>query len=276
MTVMINGVRCEELVNNYAEDVDLLHGPSARKGYLCDWNLRFQLARGLLGLAATTKIGGFITLQTPHPHPEMSTTYAHRIEIEGKGSPFQLGNNIAFPFAAVYCIYETLPWNFQPFDAPFQQIDPTHPFVYAEQRLKSGVEIYTIPGNGCKFATSGLACQSDATIRLALIEMEITIKQLPYMPTDVVLGQAGTLNNAKYLGVNTGCLIFNGVSTQTGAVSDGTYIQEASYSFTARSVRWDYAYDPSIWDYDQVLRGNGSSIFTLTDFSKIIPFYYQY
>lgn len=276
MALVINGITCEEIVHNYGEEVDLLRGPSANKEYLCNWSDRFTVARGLLGLAATTRIGGSITLYTPLQHPELSTTYAHRIQIRGAGCPLQGSRQLAFPKAIVTCIYETMPWSFQPFDAPYNQIDPTHPFIYAEQRLKSGYELIAVPGSNLKFSTGGKPLQSEMTLHVALVEMEITIKQLPYMPTNVVLAMAGTLNNAQYLGVNTGCLKFNGVTTQTGAVSDGTFIQEATYGFTARGIRWDSFYNPDIWDFDIVTRTNGDPIYLMKDFTQIIPFYYQY
>jgi len=47
MAITINGVSCEEIVHNYGEGATL-QGLSSRKGYLCDWDDRFTVAKGLL------------------------------------------------------------------------------------------------------------------------------------------------------------------------------------------------------------------------------------
>ena len=52
-TATINGVPCYELVQELRENYDILQGPSQRKGYVCAWNQRGQLAAGLLGLNTT-------------------------------------------------------------------------------------------------------------------------------------------------------------------------------------------------------------------------------
>lgn len=275
MPITVNGIVCEEIVDGFEENFDIIQGPAARKGFLCDWTDRYKVVVGLLGLSHATSIGGGITLNTPAQYPEIATTYAHRISVQPVGPPFQGPVQIAWPKCIVWAEYRTAPWSFQ----PFNQIDGGTPFIFAEQRLSSSSEMLQIPGAGCKWATSGLYLTQPAGIRLVLIEMEITIKELPYMPSPEVFAAAGKINNAPYLGVAAGSLLFQGVSTQQRAVSDGTFVQEASYRFTARSVRWDYQYDPAQQAFDQVLFKfslGGQPIISSIDFSIIIPAEYTY
>lgn len=275
MAITINGVLCQEIVNGYSEHVDLLRGPIARKGFLCNWGDRFKVAVGLLGLSSTVSIGGVITLQAPAKHPELTTTYARSIEIEGKGSPVQGAKQLAFPYAIVWCNYSTMPWSFSALDNPFNQIDPLHPYTFAEQRLSSSVEWIQVPGQGCRWGTTNKPLQQDGAFPIWLVEMEISLKNLPYMPSAEAITYTGLINSTLYLGVNPGSLVYGGVTTQQQAVSDGTFVQEAAYKFTARQYRWDYQFDPAQKKFDQV-KINGQPMIAAVDLSLVIPSYYGY
>lgn len=273
MAITINGVVCEELVEGFAENVDLLQGFSASKGFLCDWNSRYLVANGLLGLTTVVSIGGLITLHYPAQYPQLPNVqgvYCQRIRIEPRGSPVGSSPQLIWPKAVVWAEYGRLPF----FANPFQQIDPSTPLPYAEQRISASCEWVTIPGQFTKFKTSGIRTGQDKGIRLALAELEIRFPSLPYMPSSVVFSSAGMINNAPFLGVGTCKLIFNGVGTQTTANYDGSYTQEATYSFTARTQRWDYAFDGANNRWDQVVWPDGSTPFiTATDFTNLLPNY---
>lgn len=277
MAIIINGVVCEERVHQYSESVDLLQGPSARKGFLCNWADRFKVAVGLLGLSHTTSIGGSITLQTPMQHPEMSTTYAHSIEIEPYGRPLQGSPQLTFDGACVWCNYRTMPWSFSAFDNPYNQIDPAHPYTWAEQRLSSSVEWIQAPGSGCTWLSSGKPVGDYVAFPIWNVDMEITIKNMPYMPTVQALTYSGAINSTIYLGVSVRCLMYNGCSTQQQAMSDGSFIQETSYKFAARQYAWDQMFNPTklIPGFDTVLVNSGP-LLPLVDLSVIIPTAYEY
>jgi hypothetical protein len=51
MSVTINGVLCDVISRDYREGIDG-RGPSATRGYLCDWDQRYTVANGLLGLTS--------------------------------------------------------------------------------------------------------------------------------------------------------------------------------------------------------------------------------
>ena len=106
----IGPIVAQEIVEGYEESVDLQTGPRARKGFLVPWVDRFWVTIGLLGLSRTTSIGGLITLETPLQHPELTTTYAHTVEIQGVGAPFQGPNQIAYDKCILWVNYQTLPW----------------------------------------------------------------------------------------------------------------------------------------------------------------------
>lgn len=270
MAITINGVVCQELVHGFSETVDIIDGPQARKGYLCNWTDRYTVARGLMGLTSASVVGGTVTVSYPSQYPQISTIYAHSISFEPKGPPLQSTPQLTWSKCVVWAEYARLPF----FANVFNQIDPSRPLVYAEQRIGVSVEWLTIPKQFALFKTSLARTGQDVGIRLALVEMEIRFPQLPYMPSDTAINSAGLINDAPYLGVATGHLIFNGVTTQTTTLYDGSYSQEGVYSFTARSQRWDYAFDGYFNRWDQVVWKDGSTPFiATTSFDGILPDY---
>lgn len=273
MAITINGITCEEIVAGFSEQVDITQGPSARKGFLCDWADRYAVAQGLLGLASATSIGGSITLLAPAQYPEIPTTFCRTVEIQPVGSPTQGPIQLQYPKCIVWANYTTMPWTFQ----AFTQLNAANPFTFAEQSISSSVEWITIPGIATRWAGTTRSTGQDYGIRVALVDLQITIHFMPYLPTAQAYLYTGLINNAVYLGAATGQLLYNGCQSRQGAVSDGTFTQDVTYSFTWRSVRWDYAYDAVTGTWKQVTGTDGSTPFiSSVDFSQIIPTYYHY
>ncbi len=278
MAIIINGILCQELVEAFGESFDILGGPTARKGFLCDWADRYTVATGMLGLSSTTHIGGSITLLTPLQYPERTTMFARHIEIRGVGPPTQGVVQLQWPKAVLSVEYACLPWSFPGIDYPgFNQIDPTHPYIWAEQNFSFGSEFITVPGKAVKFAISGKPLQQDWGFSSPKLDMQITLKNVPYMPSTAVLAaMAAPVNSALYLGVAAGFLLFNGAETHVTRSSDGTYTQEVTYSFSYRPIApWDYTFDGTTGIWDQVVAAvGGAPVITRSDLSTIIPAFY--
>lgn len=276
MAITINGIVCQEIVDQFSEQFDLLNGPTAKKGFLCNWGDRYTVAVGLLGLNYSQSIGVGITIHTPMPYPEISTMYANRIEIEPKGPPTQGTHQLQYPQCIVWCYYQCLPWSFSGLDDPSGQ-NSLGAYIYAEQQMDSSVEWVSVPGRYTKFATGGKPTGSDYGFRLAIVEMLITIHRMPYLPSTQVLSLSGYINNQTFLGVKAGYLLFNGTRTHQTRSTDGTINTDVTYSFSARSQRWDYAYNPAKPGWDQVLdSATGQPFIPSTDLSVAIPQAFQY
>jgi hypothetical protein len=274
VALTINGVVCQEIVDQFAESFDLLEGPAARKGFLCDWTDRYRVAIGLLGYAHATAIGAGITLLVGASYPELPTLYAHDITIEPKGQPFQGPAQIAWPKCIVWANYRAMQWSFTGLDDQLNQFGG--PWVFAEQQLSSSVEWITVPGRATKFAGSGKQTGQDYAFRIAICDMIVTLHRVPYLPTNQVLGLAGSINNASLFGVGTGKLLFNGCETHRTTSSDGTYNNDVTFKFAARTQRWDYAFDPSVGAWDQVQNSGGTPFVPSTDLSIAIPSVFGY
>lgn len=282
MATTIAGILCQEVVGNFAERFHLIDGPTADKAFLCAWADRYTVAKGILGLNTAVHIGSFITIKTPIQYPEIPYMYAYQIAIKGVGPPTQGAAQIQFPYALIMVNYKCSPWSFQGIDDPGgqNQIDPSHPYIYAEQEIASSAEMLTVPGKYAAFATSP---HNESLIpygfRIALVDLIITLHKLPYLPAPQALNYAGLINNTSFLGVDPYKLMFNGMTTHQTHASDGTVNTDATFKFQARSIRWDYGYDGKAGIFDQVVRND--TFFTTpfigsTDLSVVIPGTYAY
>lgn len=277
-------VIAQEIVDGYEESVDLQYGPRARKGFLVPWTQRFWVAIGFLGLSKTTSVGGLISLQTPLSHPELTHTYAHSVEIQGVGAPIQGSTQLAYDKCIVWVNYQVLPWSF----SPFNQINPNQPIVFAEQKIASSVDSIGIPGVGLYWYNSGTGSPAQMQTfqyRMAIIDIEISLKNFPYMPSPAALTQAGTINVQNFFGVAPGSLMFMGVTTQQGADASGNLIQsQVDYKFVARSLVWNSYYNIATKTFDTLHTSSspvapslgppfvsGTSVIPYSDFTQIFP-----
>ncbi len=271
MAITINGIVCQELVEAFGESFDLTQGPTARKGFLCAWNDRYTVANGLLGLSNTTHVGGLITLLTPAQYPQRTTMYAHTIEVRGVGTPTQGSAQIQWTNAILTVGYQCLPWSFAGLD--YMQLDPTHPYIYAEQNFSFSTEFITVPGKQVKYATSGKTLDQDWGFMSPKLDMSITLKYVPYLPAQQILNALqAPVNSTTYLGCAAGFLLFNGAENHQTRMTDGTFTQDVTYSFSYRPIApWDYSYDGTNNRWDQVVALDGSNVLNRSDLSLIIP-----
>ncbi len=285
MAVTINGVFCNEEVNENSEQFDIIQGPQATKVYLCDWNQRWLVITGLLGLNTTTSIGGVITLQLPMRYPDFQQTavsmYAATLAVQGIGSPYQNTYSVGYTAARITVNFRSFPWSFQGLSQNDfnNQIDPSHPYIYAEQNLSFTAETITVAGSQVKFQSSGekLGSGSPWGFQSPIVNMQISIKYVPYIPAaEIIQATAAPINSTTYLGVSPGKLMFRGADTHQARMSDGSLTQSIDYTFSYRPLApWDYTYDGknSIWD--KVVALDGSDVIQRSDLTGIIPSYYD-
>ena len=297
MSVIINGVTCEEIArkDGLREHADVIAGFSARKGYFVpNWSDRYKVITGFLGLTNAVKIGSRITLYTPKPYPEVPGVYAHNVEVEPVGSPSQGAYQVQWPSCIVWVEFSRLPF----FANTMNQLDPTNPQVFATQRISISTEYITIPASNLQFVTSGTLLTAENgtdphyAFPMSIMEYELTYHQIPWLPTfqtfsttsgptSLVIGDtstpmAGSINNATFLQIPAGRLMFKGVTTDQSATYDGTYTQTITFSFAIRQIPWDYAWDSGAKKWDQVvLSGTTQSIIPRLDFTTLLPTYNQ-
>lgn len=275
MSVTINGIACEERVKNYAESAETGVGVSSRKGYLCNWTDRFTVAKGLLGYTQAAGKGGPVTITVGAAHPELQYCFVRSVEFEPHGKPTIGQHQTVWDKCTVWASYgpaRNVQWGATGFG------DGTHGFIYAQQKISTSSEYITVPGRRAKFNdASNETIKTEVGFKIGLAEIEITLNDIPYMPDQVVVSLGGKINNAAYLGFPAYQLAFNGVTTDETMSSTGVYTISATYSFTFRTQRWDYAYNGLLSRWSQVVMLDGSTpLIPSADFSAIIPSGYYY
>jgi hypothetical protein len=280
LSVTINGIVCEEIVDGLEEGIDS-GGPRASKKYLCAWASRYTVANGLMGLSAGVGgPGGSVTLTHPAFYPESHNLFARSLRIVGKGKPSQGTNQLQFTQAIIAVEYGVPPFGFTPADDPGggNSIDPSTPMVYATQEIDMSMEAYTIPASAVQVTSPTAPVAKDITIYYAKAEIAITLHQIPYLPAQLIFSKVGNLNSVAFLGCAIGKLRFNGGKTHRTASTDGTFTQDVSLSFSYRSIaRWDYQFHPNgTAGWVALQDKSGNNLYTLSDLSVLIPASYRF
>ncbi len=278
MSLTIGGILCEEVVADFGEAYDLIDGPTATKAVICNWSDRFTVAQGFLGLNTTVLLGGFITIKVPMRYPEIPYMYAYQIAIKGIGPPYGSSPQMAFPYAMIMVNYKCTPWSFSGIDDQFNQIDPTTPLLYAEQSIKSSAEWQEIPNKNSKFEASGNVNLNRYNYKHSIVDMVITFHQIPYLPSNQALTYPGFLNDRLFLGVQPGCLRFDGMDSRRTHSTDGKSTSDVTLTFQARYIRWDYEWDstPGAQTFARVVKPNGDPFQPLVDLSVVLPAAFRY
>ncbi len=283
--IVINGVTCQEEVVDNSEAFDVMTGPQATKAFICDWNSRWQVIVGLLGLNSAVHIGGLITLNLPMRYPDFQQTavslYAASVAIQGIGKPYQNTYSVGYTIARIIVNYRSFPWSFAGLGSNDfnNQIDPAHPYVYAEQNMSFTSEWITVPGKSVFWKSSGKPLGSEAPwgFRSPIVNFTIDLKYVPYIPAGAIIqATAAPINSATYLGAAAGQLLFNGAESHQARMSDGSLTQSVAYSFSYRPIAaWDFAYNGDLPGWDQVVDKTGTNIQQRSDLSTVIPTSYD-
>lgn len=285
MAITIGGVLCQEEVNGNSENFDILSGPQATKVFHCSWNSRWQVIVGLLGFNSSVSIGGAITLDLPMRYPDFQATavslYAANVAVEGIGSPYQNTFSVGYTVARITVNYRSFPWSFQGLSQNDfnNQIDPAHPYIYAEQTMSFTNEFITIPGTSVYWKSSGKKLGNrNWGFRNPITNFSIALKYVPYIPAgEIIAAEAnGPINSTTYLGVGPGQLQFNGAESHSTRISDGSQVNNVDYSFSVRHIApWDYDFNGDLPGWDQVADSTGTAILKRSDISGVIPSYYN-
>jgi hypothetical protein len=286
LSLIINGVECEEIVKGYSEGAD--PSVASTKQFLCAWADRYRLGNGLLGFATATSIGpdGRVNFTPPNRHPELNI-YSKSIHITGVGRPSQGPKQLAFASAIVEVDYGQLDWAALPEDDPdgAQSIDPDNKFLYCTQEIDYSSEYVTVPGSALKYGPTGSTkpFNTDMPIKIQMVEMSLMFHKLPYLPVGFA-PLVDSTNAGKFLGCAAETVKFNGgkvkrdkyLTSDTGSPAGIT--QAVDFSFTWRpKYPWNMIPDPgggSSWvpfSYK-----SGAKVFPATDLSVVFPRGYGY
>lgn len=268
MSTLIGGISCEEVVDGFQEGIHE-GGPVATKKYLCAWASRYTVANTFLGLATYSGgPSGTVTLTRPLQYPESPNMWAREIVIEGRGQPTQGSSQIQFVKALITVNYGVPRFPYT--SNPDQSLGP---FVYATQDIDFSREMVTVEKSAVTLANGHKLKDTPYAFPLATAVMTIQLHRVPFLPgAAIITALQKPLNNATFLGVDAGYLMFSGAKTHEEASSDGTLTRSITYVFAYRPVlRWDEVFDPDGSSGPQQVRYNGAAILLRSDLSTLIP-----
>ena len=272
MSITIGGVSCEEMRDGFEEGIDG-RGVHGTKKYLCAWSGRYAVANALLGFTTGTGSGGPVVTVPPMAWPESPNMFASSVTIAGAGKATQGAIQIQFEKAVITAQYGASP-GWSPLPLPNMSIDPGSPYTYATQEIDFGREMVTIEGSACTLA-NGHAFPAAVPYAVPLPHAILTIQlqRVPYLPAQAFLVAMGKpLNNATFLGVQAGYLMFDGAKSRMENMSDGSYGQNLTLVFRVRPVlRWDETWDPDGVSGPQQVRYNGLPILQRSNLAILIP-----
>jgi hypothetical protein len=273
MSVTINGVVAEEIVEGLEEGIDD-NGPYAEKKWLCAWADRYALANGFLGLVTHTGgQNGSVQLARPLTYPESQNMFARTVKIEGKGKPTQGTRQLQYTQAIVSVSYGVPTW--QAIPNPDMSIDPDTPFVYATQKISFGRELVPVPNSSLWLANGERLDDVPYSAPHPYAVFNITLQRVPFLPAFAIwTAMRRPLNETEFLGIPAGYLKLEGCENDSQAMSDGSYSQSLSYTFTARALlAWDEVYAKSDGTPRQLRFGSsgGTAVLRRTEFRALIP-----
>jgi hypothetical protein len=150
--------------------------------------------------------------------------------------------------------------------------NPGGPATYAVHSLDIGVESVKIPGSAFVFSDGALPFDVPAVIHVGVATLNVELKRVPYLPTITILKLIGKVNQFLFMGAPTGTLLFLGARTSKEFESDGTRVQNVSYTFKYRSKPWNYFIRPDNgqWDYISVRGEPTNRPYVWDDFLPLI------
>jgi hypothetical protein len=271
MSIVIGGIRCEELRDGFSEGISWEEGPSATKMFLVpNWADRYTVCNALLGLSTYVFVGGHLTIQSPGSYPDSANMIARRISIKGLGAVTNGPRQFQFTSAAVTVEYGVPQWQ-GPGGDPNQSLDANQPMVFATQKIRFAGQWLSIQGSSLRSAAGPLT--ENFARFVGVNDLSVTFFQFPFLPPPAMRSVVGKMNNAYFFGAATGTLMLTGIDTNSSGSTDGTFNQEVTMNFSERpEAAWDKTYRSVGWQ--TVTTAAGDPVIPSADYRLLIPAFY--
>lgn len=248
--------------------------------YVSDWSLADQVANELLGYSQ--RVGSTTVRTGPHQHPLSPNLCCQDVQIEGVGAPVLNSSGLPVYSAGFMarCTYRA------PAFTPYQeqdpgnqhQIDPTAaPILWCTQELEFDTEtivhdqhkyVWEIVGadpNGL----NGKTTEIPVTVKLGVTTMTLTYHQLPYLPMSSVRSLRNKVNNATFLGVAAGKLLFLGGKSTREQNTQGDIVQRVTLVFKERDEDWRAFLRKDLVLWAKIKDSSGNYVLSAADFTPL-------
>lgn len=266
-------------VDYFAKGIDA-QGPYFRVEYLINSYAQSSIfVDFLLGLVNAT--GTTYGRRAPHRHPLAPNLYCQSAEVvEGFGGPLLNASGLPQYAGAAKIRAEYRPWaggclEMTPNELN-QQIDPATPILWCTQEIEGSVETYTLPKTSLKFISDNSPTDMPFRLNVSVMHMNLTFHQVPYLPATVLANaMAAPVNNATFLGVATGLVLYKGFKTSREYQSDGTVAQKVMLSFARRptGMKWNHLPRPDTLVWAGVVAQSGGGVpYNESDLGALLVF----
>lgn len=242
-----------------------------------DWSQSDDVANQLTGY--TERIGSGSKRVPPHQFPLSPNLFCTGVVIEGVGTPILNGQGLVNYHGGFFAHVEyrsssMILQQSQQDPANDHQVDPDNPVVWCTQELDFETETLVFEKSQYHWVTgdylNGRSAKIPIKINVGITTINITFHQVPYLPIDLIRAKRMQVNNAKFLGAPTGCILFVGARTIRELNTDGTLAQKVQLQFKDRDIPWNKFLRSDKKEWAEIQDSASNTMYTTTDLSKLM------
>ena len=243
---------------------------TAVRTMLCAWEDRVTIINQIRG--GGEEVGGYYFYTPSVVYPDATFLPFDSVHVEGLPGEngLSVGPNglVAYKYARLRITYKSLDY----FDGV---TNGTMSLDFATQTigLPRSVPTYQFPDG------TPLAPQDSPSIRVGIVTIVQTRKNLAALPTSLVQSLAGCVNSISFLGGSAGTVLFDGAHADRRLTTLGAENWDMTYKFLYLSTGWNNLLQPSskvsgssaVGTFQQVTRiSGGQTMYTTADLSPLL------
>lgn len=227
---------------------------------LCNWDQRVQIAAAMLG--GSTLVNGKPVYSLPAAWPYAPTWICKRIEAAGHGKPHQdtATGLIAFDYAKMRLQFGQPDW-----EPDTALVSETHVSASATAiSLDPTTPSFKLVAGGQKIPPAQIP-----SVRVTTLDLDYTLYNRTSASVPTYLGLVDNTNNASFLNIAAGKLLYLGPETIRTQTVSGQIQIHVQHRFAAHPQGWNYTYVAGT-GWAQYTDLSGNPFYTSADFSPLL------
>lgn len=269
----VGPVRLFEMWDDFKKGIDIQRGPYVEQTYITDrWADTDAVCNALMGSTSTS---GSSTVHVPgFPCPTSKNLTCTDAYVVGEAEyDAKDGGHVQFNLPKIRVVYGIRSWEQLATDDPqgYQSFPGDGPATYAIHSMDFGVEAVKLPGSAYKFVSDPpKPCDIPIIKQVGVCRLNVELKKVPFLPTLTIMNLMGKLNDDTFFGAPRGQVQFMGARTSKEFESDGTRVQNVSYSFRFRKASWNLFLRPDNAKWDFIKTSEGKYPYEYADLRPLI------
>jgi hypothetical protein len=238
------------------------HGSEASRVIVCAWPDRVTLINTLLG--GVTIVNNAPVNNAPASYPDAPWLYCQDCELLDLIGPYNIGSQgmLGANMVRYRFIYKPLEALVDGQEIGAENLDVSSQFL-------------TLQPGSLQWQSHQSPILGAGTPGLHVTQATFTkeVRSLPTLPSNVIFSLAGTVNDATFLGADTGKLLFGGLHSTRRFIVGGTLNWDVTWILKFRSIPWNQAYRPpngtSGASFETFQLADGSAVYPTADFTQM-------